>query len=144
MIKNVNVDYTKAKETFIINPIDYYGTMNYGVGFQIKNQYPDVYRRCQEYCESHLIRKLPGKILLVPTDDGKVICNIFCQERCEYDYKTDLTALSRALNSLRKIIPYDEKVAMPSSYGWGSRSNWSGICSIVKDTFRKHTVMIYL
>lgn len=145
MIKVVNGDLLKAKETYIAHQVNSYGKMGRGVALQIRYTYPDVYRRYSAYCEEHRPRELPGKILLIPTDDGKVICNLFGQEGYGTGSKhTDYIALSQAMKSLKKIVPVNEHIAMPYMIGCGNGGgNWNIVKGLIEDIFKKHTVVLY-
>ena len=56
----------------------------------------------------------------VPADNGKVICNLFGQERFGYGKQyTDIAALSKAMSSLADIVPTSEAIAMPYQIGCG-------------------------
>ena len=129
MIKTIHGDLMEAKETYIVHQVNCYGAMGRGVAAQIRSKYPDVYRRYQEYCADHFAKKLLGKVLLVPTDDGKVVCNVFGQERFGVGkMHTDIAALSKALTSLAKIVPYNEPIAMPYMIGCGLGGAKLGYC----------------
>lgn len=145
MIKTVHGDLIEARETYIIHQVDCYGLNWRGVSLQIKNQYPDVYRRYQEYCEDHFRKGLLGKVLLVPTDDGKVICNVFGKERFGGSkIHTDIAALSKALTSIARIVPRNEPIAMPHMFGCEvGNVNWNMIFPIIRDIFNKHSVVLY-
>lgn len=145
MIKTVSGDLLKAKETYIAHQVNSYGKMGRGVALQIRYTYPDVYRRYSEYCEEHRPRELPGKILLIPTNDGKVICNLFGQEGYGTESRhTDYAALSKAMTSLAKIVPTKEAIAMPYMIGCGNGGgSWSIVERLIKDIFKKHTVVLY-
>ncbi len=102
------------------------------MALQIKNKYPDVYRRYHEYCDEHRAKNLLGRMLLVPVDDGKVICNLFGQERFGYGKQyTDIAALSKAMNSLAKIVPViSEPIAMPYMIGTAGMAVQIGVLCI--------------
>lgn len=145
MIKIVNDDLMNAKETYVAHQVNCYGVMGKGVALQIKDKYPDVYRRYHEYCDEHRVKNLIGRMLIIPTDDGKVICNLFGQERCGYGKQyTDIAALSKAMVSLAKIVPVSEPIAMPYQIGCGNGgTNWSIVYPIIQDIFKQHTVVLY-
>lgn len=145
MIKTIHGDLMEAKETYIVHQVNCYGAMGRGVAAQIRSKYPDVYRRYQEYCADHFAKKLLGKVLLVLTDDGKVVCNVFGQERFGVGkMHTDIAALSKALTSLAKIIPYNEPIAMPYMIGCGlGGASWDIVYPVIRDIFTKHTVVLY-
>ena len=145
MVKLVNGDLLEAKETYIAHQVNCYGAMGRGVALQIKNKYPDVYRRYHEYCDEHRAKNLIGRMLIIPTDDGKVICNLFGQERFGYGKQyTDIAALSKALTSLAKIVPYNEPIAMPYMIGCGlGGASWDIVYPVIRDIFAKHTVILY-
>ena len=145
MVKLINGDLLEAKETYIAHQVNCYGAMGRGVALQIKNKYPDVYRRYHEYCDEHRAKNLLGRMLLVPTDDGKVICNLFGQERFGYGKQyTNIAAFSKAMNSLAKIVPQSEPIAMPYMIGCGNGgTDWSIVYPIIQDIFKKHIVVLY-
>lgn len=145
MVKLVNGDLLDAKETYIAHQVNCYGMMGKGVALQIKNRYPDIFRRYQDYCNEHKVKNLIGRLLLIPTDDGKVICNLFGQERFGYGKQyTDIAALSKAMNSLAKIVPTNEPIAMPYMIGCGNGgADWNIVHQLIQDIFKKHTVVLY-
>ena len=145
MVKLINGDLLEAKETYVAHQVNCYGAMGRGVALQIKNKYPDVYRRYHEYCDEHRAKNLLGRVLLVPTDDGKVICNLFGQERFSYGKQyTDIAALSKAMNSLAKIVPISEPIAMPYMIGCGNGgADWNIVHQLIQDIFKKHMVVFY-
>lgn len=145
MIKILHGDLLKAKETYIAHQVNSYGKMGRGVALQIRNKYPDVFRRYEQYCSEHRSRELPGKVLLIPTDDGKVICNLFGQENYGYGKQfTDYAALSKAFTSLARIVPLDEHIAMPYMLGCGNGGgDWSIVSGLIEDVFKEHSVVLY-
>lgn len=145
MVRVINGDLLEANETYIAHQVNCYGVMWRGLAAQIGNKYPDVYRRYQEYCANHFVDKLLGKVLLVPTYDGKVICNVFGQKGLGYSkMRTDFSALRKALMSLARIVPYNEPIAMPYMIGCGfGRAGWDIVYPVIQDIFAKHTVILY-
>lgn len=145
MVKTINGDLMMARETYIVHQTNCCGVMGRGVALQIKNKYPDVYRRYCAYCDEHRSKELLGRLLLVPTEDGKVICNLFGQERFGYGKQyTDIAALSRAMRSLAKIVPLSEGIAMPYQIGCGNGgADWSVVYPVIQDIFKKHRVVLY-
>lgn len=145
MIKTIHGDLLEAKETYIVHQVNCYGVMGRGVAAQIKSKYPDVYRRYCEYCDEHFAKSLLGRVLLIPTNDGKVICNVFGQERFGGGkMHTDIAALSKALGSLAKIVPTTEPIAMPYMIGCGlGGASWDMVYPVIRDIFNKHTVIFY-
>lgn len=145
MVKLINGDLLDAKEAYIAHQVNCYGAMGRGVALQIKNKYPHVYRRYHEYCEDHHSKDILGKILMIPVDDGKVICNMFGQERFGHGRQyTSIAALSKAMNSLAAIVPISEPIAMPYKIGCGNGgADWNIVNLIIKDVFKNHTVVLY-
>jgi len=145
MISIVYDDLLNAKETYIVQQVNCIGVMGGGLALQIRQKYPSVYRRYREYCEATKARKLLGKVLLVPTDDGKVICNVFGQLTIGTErQQTDYAALSRAFTSLDRIIPKNESVAIPYMIGSGlGGGNWNIIKSMISDIFNDRNVILY-
>lgn len=146
MLKVVHGDLLNAKEAYIAHQVNCYGVMGRGVSLQIKNKYPDVFRRYAAYCSEHRVKNLIGRVLLIPTDDGKIICNLFGQQEFEFSNRkyTDYAALSKAMKSLEKIVPVGDKIAMPYMLGCGnSGGSWDIISKLIEDIFKKHNVVIY-
>lgn len=144
-IQIIDGDVLKAKETYIAHQVNCCGVMGKGVALQIRYEYPDVYRRYQNYCEEHQMKELLGRILLIPTSDGKVICNLFGQERYGSNKQfTDLSALARCFEQLDKIVPANEKIAMPYLIGCGNGGGcWEAICPLIQDKFQRHEIVLY-
>ena len=51
-INIVDGDLLSAKETYIAHQVNCYGKMGRGVAAQIRDKYPDVYRRYQNIAKS--------------------------------------------------------------------------------------------
>lgn len=141
----VKGDLLKTDATYIAHQVNCCGVMGRGLALQIRREFPDVYRRYQNYCEEHRIRDLLGRILLVPTDHGKVICNLFGQERYGYNKQyTDLNALRRCFQQLGRIVPEYEMIAMPHMLGCGNGGgNWDDVYGLIQTEFPKHEVVLY-
>ena len=145
MIKTVDGDVLCAKETYIVHQVNCSGVMGRGLALSIRNKYPDVYRRYQQYCDEHRAKYLLGRVLLIPADDGKVICNVFGQNGYgTSSQQTDYAALSKALTSLEKIVPEREAIAMPYQIGCGlGGGNWMYVERMIRDIFKRHDVVLY-
>lgn len=144
-ICTINKDLLSARETYIVQQVSCYGNMNRGIPLQVKNKYPDVYRRYQNYCDEHCIRNLIGRVLLIPTEDGKIICNLFTPDEYrlnqEYSY---MDILKDCFCKLIKIVPIYEQIAMPYMIGCENEKNdWKTICELIQHEFKKHTVVFY-
>ena len=70
---------------------------------------------------------------------------MFGQERFGYGKQyTDIAALSKAMNSLAKIVPVSEPIAMPYMIGCGNGgADWSIVHQLIQDIFKRHTVVLY-
>ena len=145
MIKVMNGDILNAKETYLVHQVNCVGAMGRGLALAIRNKYPDVFRRYQQYCEEHRSRELLGKVLLIPTDDGKVICNVFGQNGYGTStQQTDYAALSKAFMSLATIVPANETMAIPYGMGCGlGGGNWSIVSNMITEIFKHHSIVFY-
>lgn len=144
-VRIVKGDLLKTDATYIAHQVNCYGVMGRGLALQIRMEFPDVYRRYQNYCEEHLARDLIGRILLIPTDQGKIICNLFGQERYGYNKQyTNLSALQNCFQKLDRIVPKHETIAMPYMIGCGNGcGNWEDVYSLIQTEFIKHKVVLY-
>lgn len=144
-INIIDSDLLSAKETYIAHQVNCYGKMDRGIAVQIREKYPDVYRRYQNYCEEHCIRDLIGRILLIPTYDGKIICNLFGQEQYGLNRKyTDMKVLGKCFYELDKIVPIKEQIAMPYMIGCGNGGgDWQSVYGLIQNEFTKHDVALY-
>lgn len=144
-IQVVHGDVLKAEETYIVHQVNCCGVMGKGVALQVRYKYPDVYRRYQNYCEEHRTKDLLGRVLLIPTSDGKVICNVFGQEQYGSNRQfTDFAALTRCFEQLEKIVPKNEKIAMPYLIGCGNDGgSWEAVYSLIQDKFQQHEIVLY-
>lgn len=145
MIKTVNGDLLDAKETYLVHQVNCVGAMGRGLALAIRTKYPDVFRRYEQYCAEHRARDLLGKVLLIPTHDGKVICNVFGQNGYgTARQQTDYAALSKALTNLAKIVPHNEPIAFPYGMGCGlGGGSWSIVEKMIREIFNHHMVVFY-
>lgn len=145
MVNILDGDLFEAAETYIVHQVNCCGVMGNGVALQVKKKYPNVYRRYSEYCDSHRVKDLIGRVLVVPTAEGKVVCNLFAQERFGHGRQfTDIAALRKAMSSLAKIIPTSEAIAMPYLIGCSNGgADWNTVYQIIQDVFKRHSVALY-
>ena len=145
MVRTVDGDILDAKETYIVHQVNCAGAMGRGLALMIRNRYPEVFRRYQQYCADHHAKALFGRVLLIPTEDGKVICNVFGQNGYGMTkQQTDYASLSKAFMSLAKIVPQNEAIAIPYGMGCGlGGGNWKIVEGMIREVFAKRQIVLY-
>lgn len=134
----------KAKESYIVCPVSCCGNKNTNTSFEIFNQYPEVYRRYQNYCREHSVNDLFGRMLLIPTDDGKVICALFTQRLHGNNKSSSVDKIiARQFKQLDKIVPIYERIAILDSVWDGSENFVNRDINLIRTQFKRHDVVLY-
>ena len=141
MIKQVVGNTMDAKEGIICHQVNTRAVMGGGLALQIKNKYPNTYKRYVSFCSRYMSSELLGKVLF--TQENKLIANIFGQN----DYgcnkqQTDYKALEEGLNSVKCVASgednplYTYSVAIPYGIGCGlGGGDWNIVYKIIEEIF---------
>lgn len=144
MIKIILGDILNCKEFVIVHQVNTLGIMGGGLALQIRNRYPDTYKRYNEVCKKYPSDYLMGRSLLTiegtTTKDAKVISNIFGQRKIrsyEGEVCTESDKLLEGLKELRDwTASYGFDVAIPYEIGCGlGGGDWKYIYSEIKKIF---------
>ena len=151
MIKQAVGNIMDAKEGIICHQVNTRAVIGGGLALQIRNKYPNTYKRYVSFCSRHKSSELLGKVLF--TQENKLIANIFGQN----DYgcnkqQTDYEALEKGLNSVKCVASgednhlYTYSVAIPYSIGCGlGGGDWNIVYKIIEKVFNNvdFDVVIY-
>lgn len=104
MIKYINGDLLETDVEVIVHQTNCYGVMGAGLALQIKKKYPDVFAEYYHMCKSaEKPIDLLGECLILPTDDGKYVANVFGEEKYwpKGEKHTQYSALEEGLKFLK-------------------------------------------
>ena len=133
-----------AKESYIVCPVSCCESKNTNTSLEIFNQYPEVYRRYQDYCKEHSVNDLFGRMLLIPTGDGKVMCTLFIQRLHSTDKSFSVDKIiARRFKQLDKIVPIYEKIAILDSVWDGNKNFIYRDINLMRSLFKRHDVVVY-
>lgn len=150
MIKIVNGDLLKAKETIIAHQVNCKGKMGSGVALQIKNKYPEAYRYYKKFIEFTGGIENPeillGAMFPVSISKTREVVHLFGQ--LDYGYgkqQTNLKSLKSALKELKTHAKlYDYTVALPYKIGSDrGGADWSEVYAIIEEVFHDYEVTLY-
>ncbi len=131
-VKIIGGDLLSTDARYICHQVNCQGRMGSGVARMIREKFPGVYDRYKEEC---LERRNPlGTVLYVPSK-GRVIVNMFAQDRYGYDGKTytNYDAFMHCLVNIHDTVPQEETVAMPYKIGCGlGGGDWSIIYDMIE------------
>ncbi len=145
MVRIVEGDLFEANANIICHQVNCQGVMGSGVALLVKQKYPQVFEEYELYCTENE-GNLLGKVLTVNCPDGKVICNLFAQDRFGYDGKcyTSYEALKECFDYLRKYASEKDEIAMPYLMGCHrGGGDWNKVYAMLEEIFVDHYVVLY-
>ena len=147
IIKIVDGDILKAKEDIICHQVNCMGAMGSGIAKQIRNKYPEVYKKYSSYCDKHEdSSQMLGITQFIKCHDGKVIANMFGQLHYgTHKQQTDYIALRKCFEYLwMRIEETKESVAIPFNIGCGlAGGSWETVYKIIEEVFGNYDVTLY-
>lgn len=140
MIKYIDGDLLETDVDVIIHQTNCYGVMGAGLALQIKKKYPDVFAEYYHICKSNEPKSLIGECLIIETDDGKYVANVFGEEKFwpKNVRHTDYDALEKSLNFLKLWMKTNDKktCACPYLLGCGlAGGSWDVVLEILRNIF---------
>lgn len=146
MVKCTDGDLLETDVEIIIHQTNCYGVMGAGLALQIKKKYPDVYAQYYHMCKSaNKPSDLLGECLILQTDDGKYVANVFGEEK--YWPKgvrhTDYSALEGGLKFLKFwMVSHEIKTCgCPHLMGCGlAGGDWDVVKEILEKIFNDDKV----
>lgn len=144
-IEYYNGDLLTSSAPIIMHQCNCLGSMNSGVAKAIKDKWPIVFTKYEEFCKE--IKHLLGKTLFVEIEEGRYVANLFGQER--YGYKGDKYTSYDAIDECLKHVAVNatnvgiDRVAMPykmSSDRGGA--DWDVILALVKSAFKDTDITV--
>lgn len=145
MIRVVNGDLLEADSPFICHQVNCQGVMGSGVAKAIRDKYPEVYTQYKRFCRRYK-GDLLGRVQYASTATGKIVVNLFAQEKFGYDGKcyTDYDALRKCLEELRDNIATSTEIAFPYLMGCHrGGGDWNIVYAMLEDIFAAHNVVLY-
>lgn len=135
MIKNVKGNLLKSNCEYICHQVNCQGVMGSGIAKQIRERWPDVYYHYKDKCYYNGTAGLLGTIDIIDTIDGPMVVNMYSQ--ADYGYNgmrfTSYDAFVKALEYMKRDIPYGSKVGFPKNIGCGlGGGNWNIISAIIE------------
>ena len=140
MVTETVGDLLTTDVDIIVHQVNCLGIMDTGVARQVREKYPEVNKAYCDLCQSvDSPSSLLGSIQVIPTLDGKRICNLFGQ--VAIGRKQCMTEYDAVANALNQIKSYMEKnnlrtVAFPKYIGCGlAGGNWDTMKDLIEATF---------
>ena len=131
-IRIVSGDLFKTKAEYICHQVNCQGRMGSGVAKIVRSRFPEAFEKYKKVCSE-------GKARLGLTQyvvsKGKVIVNMFAQERYGYDggRYTSYKAFAMCLEDIHRSVPKDSTIAMPYKIGCGlGGGNWDIIYEMIE------------
>ena len=128
-----------GNEKIICHQTNCLGIMGGGIALQVRNRYPEVYKKYSELCSLYKDRteRLMGNVQFVETNDGKIIANCFGQNGIGNGVQTDYNDLYECLKSVKT---YAEEhlvtVSIPYNIGCGlAGGDWNIVSSMIEEIF---------
>lgn len=131
-IKVIDGNLFDTTAGYICHQVNCQGRMGSGVAKTIREKYPEAF---QKYLELFVKRGSPlGRAQFVQSN-GKVIVNMFAQDRYGYNGAryTDYNAFMRCLAEIRRVVPIGATIAMPYKIGCGlGGGDWGTIYRMIE------------
>lgn len=147
MIKIIKGDILEASEDVIAHQVNCQGVMGSGVAKQIKEKYPEVYKKYKNYVNNFEFKSLLlGNCQIVETTKEKYIANLFGQFGYGIkEQQTNYKALEESLFSLKVSAKDNHKtLALPFKIGCGrGGGDWDIVYKIIEDVFQDYDVTLY-
>lgn len=133
------MDILQAKENIIVHQVNELGIMGAGLALQIKNKYPDVYKKYKAVANKECL----GKIQIIKINDNKYICNMFSQRGISRTHKTTNYKLMKMC--LEKLKTFADKnnlsIAIPYKIGCGlAGGDWDIVKNIINEYIPNATI----
>lgn len=145
MFKVIEGDLFETNANIICHQVNCQGVMGSGVALLVKRKYPQAFKEYKKFCKENKSNLL-GKVLPVKCPDGKVICNLFAQDKFGYDGQcyTSYEALKECFDALKKIVSDKDEIAMPYLMGCHrGGGDWNVVCKIIEESFETHKIILY-
>lgn len=136
MIKHIKCDIFESGADVICHQVNCQGVMGSGIAKQVREKYPNVYTEYQTYCKAAKESML-GKVLIVPTEDGFSIANLFGQNNYGYDGNlyTSYDKLHECLEYV-KVFGLNRTIAIPYLMGcYRGGGDWNVVYKMIEDLF---------
>lgn len=121
MVKIKNGDILDSTEDIIIHQVNCQGRMGSGVALGIKLKYPEVYKEYSNICKDLEHKILSGCFQEVSVSDGKIVINMFSQDKYGYDGKryTNYIHFTKAFSNilLHHNNTQNNNIAIPYKIG---------------------------
>lgn len=133
MIKIIKGDVFDTNARIIAHQVNCQGVMESGVAKQVRERYPELYKRYVRY------PKVLGTVFIFDVHSLRKIANLYAQDQYGYDGKiyTDMEALRmcfQTLNDFAKEHKYT--IAMPYKIACGlGGANWDEVYNMIEDIF---------
>ena len=148
-IQYVTGNVLEAPQPIIVHQVNCQGVMGSGVAKAIRDKYPEVYMRYNDYVLDHLdiedfhSSRLLGRTFLTQGKDGKIIANVFGQDHFipRGIRHTSYDALEKGLQQLKNDT--DGDLAMPRiGCGLGG-GDWHIVSAIIESVFDDRNIYVY-
>ena len=145
MIKHIKCDIFESGADIICHQVNCQGVMGSGIAKQVKEKFPEVYKR---YIE--LYNTVPrraqllgfcqpcGTDLISKNNRNTIIMNLFAQEDFGYDGKcyTDYEALRKCLDMVKYACSEDTIIAIPYLLGcYRAGGDWNIVYKMIEEIF---------
>lgn len=144
MIKHIKGDIFKSGADVIIHQVNCHGVMGGGIALQVRQKYPEVYKKYVNVCKKYDADTLLGMMQTAKANDGTVIVNMFSQNDFGHDgCYTDYDAMRNGLETVRAL--YEGKsIAIPYLIGCGlGGGDWKIVSQIIEEVFADREVTLY-
>ena len=140
MIKHIKCDIFESGADVICHQVNCQGVMGSGIAKQVRERYPEVYKRYKIVCDCD---NYPlGNVLFVSVDNNKDIANLFAQDKYGYNGSlyTDYDALKKCLIEINNTyINTNKTIAFPylmsCARGGG---DWNVVYKMIEDVFKDY------
>ena len=131
-IKIVDGDLFKTSAEYICHQVNCQGRMGSGIAKIVRSRFPEAFEKYREVCSKGQARLGLTQYVL---SNGKVIVNMFAQERYGYDGRryTSYKAFEMCLEDIHRSLQSGSTIAMPYKIGCGlGGGNWDTIYEMIE------------
>nr|WP_290461251.1 macro domain-containing protein [Acutalibacter muris] len=131
-IKVIDGDLFDTTAPIICHQVNCQGRMGSGIAKIVRSRFPEAFEKYREVCSKGQARLGLTQYVL---SKGKVIINMFAQERYGYDGRryTSYKAFEMCLEDIHRSVPSGSTIAMPYKIGCGlGGGNWDTVYEMIE------------
>lgn len=146
MIKEFTGNLFDSEADCIGHGVNAYGLMGKGVAVEFKNRYPEMHEHYVHICKNTEPSELTGKAFMWHEPDGKLIANLFSQDKPGPNarYSWALKSIKQALDYVDAMGSDYKSLAIPKIGCGIGGLDWAQMYYYLIDEFEDHPIELHI